>query len=435
MDRIVGEKYRLIKKIGAGSFGQIYSGEEISTHEKVAIKLESIKTKIPQLSYESKLYIIFSGGANVPKMRWFGVDGEHNVLVMDLLGKSLEDLFVANQRPFSLKTVLMLADQMISAVEYMHNKNFLHRDIKPDNFCIGLGNLSNQIYILDFGLSKKFRDMITHVHINYTDGRSLTGTARYASINSLKGIEQSRRDDMESLAYVWIYLLKGCLPWMGLDGKDRKQKYDRICSVKQKTSLETLCEGLPEEFITYLSSVKSLRFAETPNYLGYKKMFRKLFIRLGYEYDYKYDWLTPHKPPRPISKTPQTLEHKVRKQDDDDDFLLKPRQRMQREQSRDALPRPKLQKHPSVPQVRLTHIISTSSSSDDEAEAAPKPKKKTPTQTIQFQAQRASPRRTPPSTSTKRFSAALTSSPSSSRAAALPKWMMERPSSSYRSRK
>jgi casein kinase 1 len=200
---------------------------------------------------------------------------------------------VDNGKKLSLKTVLMLADQMISSVQYIHSKNYIHRDIKPDNFCIGRGSKGNQVFLIDFGLSKKYRDTTTHIHITYNDGNSLTGTARYASINSLKGIEQSRRDDMESLGYVWVYLLKGKLPWMGLDAKDRKSKYDKILSVKSKTSIEDLCEGLPEEFATYLYEVRSLRFAQEPDYSKYKDLFRKLFLKLGYIYDYKYDWIEP----------------------------------------------------------------------------------------------------------------------------------------------
>lgn len=302
MKKVVGEKYRLGKKIGAGSFGQIYTGEDINTHEKVSIKVEPCNCKVPQLSYESKLYMLFSGCTNVPKFYWFGVEDDNNYMVIDLLDKSLEDLLHICGGRMSLKTVLMLIDQMISSVEYLHNKNFVHRDIKPDNFLMGRKENANQVYIIDFGLSKSFCDTITHNHIPFSDGKSLTGTARYASVNALRGVEPSRRDDMESLGYVWIYLLKGNLPWMGLDAKDRKTKYDRICQVKANTSLEELCGEFPEEFTNYFNSVKSLRFAETPNYALYKKMFRCLFQKLGYEYDYKYDWSNPLKVPRSLPK-------------------------------------------------------------------------------------------------------------------------------------
>lgn len=209
--RICG-KYRLGRKIGNGSFGEIYLGTNIQTNEEVAIKLESVKTRNPQLLYESRIYRIIQGGPGIPAIHWFGVEGEFNILIIDLLGPSLEDLFNYSHRRFSLKTVLMLADQMLSRVEYMHAKNFLHRDVKPDNFLIGLGRKCNLLHVIDFGLAKKYRDPKTNQHIQYVEGKSLTGTARYTSINTHLGIEQSRRDDLEGLGYVFMYFLRGSLP-------------------------------------------------------------------------------------------------------------------------------------------------------------------------------------------------------------------------------
>lgn len=149
-------------------------------------------------------------------MHWFGVEGDYNAMVMDLLGQSLEDLFTQSKRMFSLKTVLMLADQILQRIEFLHQNHFIHRDIKPDNFLMGLGKTKHIVYIIDFGLSKRYRDPKTGEHIQYKDGKELTGTARYASVNTHLGIEQSRRDDLESIGYILIYLLKGSLPWMGL---------------------------------------------------------------------------------------------------------------------------------------------------------------------------------------------------------------------------
>lgn len=304
MDRVIGGHYRLRRRIGAGSFGEIYTAENLNSHRRVAVKMESVRSKVPQLAYESKLYAIFSGGTGIPRLHWFGTEGSQNVMVIDLLGKSLEDLFVQCRRKLSLKTVLMLADQMISCLEFIHSKNFIHRDIKPDNFVMGLGKSSNQVFIIDYGLSKKYRDQHTHNHIPYVEGKSLTGTARYASVGALKGNEQSRRDDLEALGYVWLYLLRGHLPWMGLNGRDQKQRYDRICEVKAKTSFTTLCEGFPEEFVKYFNYCRDLKFTEKPNYSELRKMFRDLFNKLGYVYDYKYDWVqnqtttTSHSTPR-----------------------------------------------------------------------------------------------------------------------------------------
>jgi casein kinase 1 len=290
MDRIVGTYYRLRRRIGAGSFGEIYSAEHIHTHRKVAVKLESIKSRVPQLCYEAKLYQLLQGGIGIPRLFWHGSEELQNVLVIELLGKSLEDLFVRCHRHLSLKTVLMLADQMISCVEYLHNKNFIHRDIKPDNFVMGTGPTSNQVFIIDYGLAKKYCDQHTQAHIPYAEGKSLTGTARYASVGALRGTEQSRRDDLEALGYVWVYLLRGSLPWMGLTGRDQQQKYDRICISKAQVSFDELCRGFPNEFVRYFQTVRTLRFPERPNYTELRHLFRALFIKQGFVYDYQYDW-------------------------------------------------------------------------------------------------------------------------------------------------
>ena len=228
MDLRVGSKYRLKKRIGAGSFGEIYAGENVTTHEEIAIKLEPARTRPPQLLSESKIYKALSGGTGIPAIKWYGVEGDYNVLVIELLGKSIEDLFVSCQRKFSLKTVLMLADQMLARIEYMHDKGYVHRDIKPDNFMMGIGSQSNMVYIIDFGLSKKYRDSRTQQHIPFREGKPFTGTARYSSINSHLGFEQSRRDDIESIGYILVYFLNGGLPWMGLHADNKKQKIEMI---------------------------------------------------------------------------------------------------------------------------------------------------------------------------------------------------------------
>ncbi|KAK9275098.1 hypothetical protein L1049_022357 [Liquidambar formosana] len=290
MEPRVGNKFRLGRKIGSGSFGEIYLGTNIQTNEEVAIKLENVKTKHPQLLYESKLYRILQGGTGIPNVRWFGVEGDYNVLVMDLLGPSLEDLFNFCSRKLSLKTVLMLADQMINRVEFVHSKSFLHRDIKPDNFLMGLGRRANQVYIIDFGLAKKYRDTSTHQHIPYRENKNLTGTARYASMNTHLGIEQSRRDDLESLGYVLMYFLRGSLPWQGLKAGTKKQKYEKISERKVSTSIEALCRGYPTEFASYFHYCRSLRFDDKPDYAYLKRIFRDLFIREGFQFDYVFDW-------------------------------------------------------------------------------------------------------------------------------------------------
>ena len=212
------------------------------------------------------------------------------MLVMDLMGPSLEALFDQTLRKFSLKSVLMLIDQMISRIEYIHNKHFLHRDIKPDNFCVGLNKTSHKVYLIDFGLAKRYiqRD---GKHIPYREGKNLTGTARYASINTHLGIEQACRDDMESIGYVAMYFLRGMLPWQGLKANNKRDKYERIKEKKLTTSVDVLCKGYPTEFATYLNQCRNLRFDERPAYATYKAMFKELLQINGYKFDYQYDWV------------------------------------------------------------------------------------------------------------------------------------------------
>ncbi|KAG4067357.1 hypothetical protein HA402_000348 [Bradysia odoriphaga] len=289
-DFVVGGKYRVIRKIGSGSFGDIYLGISVVCGEEVAIKMEALNARHPQLLYEYKLYKLMMGGVGIPRIRYYGQERNYNVLVMDLLGPSLEDLFNFCTRHFTIKTVLMLVDQMIGRLEFLHCKHFIHRDIKPDNFLMGIGRHCNKLFLIDFGLAKKYRDIRSRIHIAYREDKNLTGTARYASINAHLGIEQSRRDDLESLGYVMMYFNRGSLPWQGLKATTKKQKYERISEKKMSTPIEVLCKGFPAEFAMYLNYCRTLRFDESPDYMYLRQLFRILFRTLNHQYDYTFDW-------------------------------------------------------------------------------------------------------------------------------------------------
>mmetsp|Transcript_12940 Transcript_12940/g.12568 ORF Transcript_12940/g.12568 Transcript_12940/m.12568 type:complete len:390 (+) Transcript_12940:206-1375(+) len=290
MELRVARKFRVGPKIGSGSFGEIYAGTDVHSGEEVAIKLEPLKSKHPQLLYESKIYRVLQGGYGIPGVKWFGSEGDYNILVIDLLGPSLEDLFNYCGKKLSLKTVLMLADQMIARLEFMHSRSYIHRDVKPDNFLIGTSTRKHICHVIDFGLAKKYQDPRSGRHIPYIEGKNLTGTARYASVSTHLGVEQSRRDDMESLGFVLMYFLRGSLPWQGLKANTKKQKYQRILERKQATHPENLCAGYPTEFKDYFVHCSSLGFEDRPDYRFLKRNFKDLFERQSYEDDGIYDW-------------------------------------------------------------------------------------------------------------------------------------------------
>ena len=227
---------------------------------------------------------------------------------MELLDKSLEDLFQQCQKNFPLKTVCLIAQQMIDRLEYIHNKNIIHRDIKPDNFVMGL-NMSHIVYILDFGLSKKYRSSRTHQHIRFCSNKKLTGTARYASINALKGCEQSRRDDLEAIGYVLMYFLRGSLPWQGLKVNKGEDRYKKIYQKKKATKAEELCKDFPSELCDYINYTRNLDFEADPDYDYLRGLFTSIMIKNNIIYDFYFDWMKE----KPIVKEEKLIERYMKK--------------------------------------------------------------------------------------------------------------------------
>lgn len=209
---------------------------------------------------------------------------------MELLGNSLEDLFQKQHKQFSIKTTCMLGIQMIDRIEWVHNKLIVHRDIKPDNFVMGRGDSAHIVYLLDFGLSKKYWSSHLNSHLKFTINKKLTGTARYASINALRGCEQSRRDDLEAIGYVLLYFLRGSLPWQGLKMDKKDDRYKKIYEKKKATTAEELAKGFPSEMCEYIKYTRNLDFEAKPDYNYLRGLLKNIMMKNSFEFDYYYDW-------------------------------------------------------------------------------------------------------------------------------------------------
>tara|TARA_B110000211_G_C14093227_1_gene560759 strand:+ start:13639 stop:14541 length:903 start_codon:yes stop_codon:yes gene_type:complete len=282
-------KYTIVKKIGQGAFGKVYKARlRDSPNTIVAIKSEENEKNKTRLRHEIVIYNLLDGAVGFPKLYDSITTSSKIIIVMEYLGPNLEKLCRYCDKRFSLKTILMLAIQILNRIEKFHGLGYIHRDIKPDNFLIGVGEKKSRLYLIDFGLAKK---IITNgTHIRYRDKKSFTGSYRYSSIRNHKGIEQGRRDDLESIGYLLLYFLKGRLPWQGLGGSTKGEKKNRIFEKKNSTTLEDLCDGCPSAFYLYMKYCRILRFQEKPNYTLLKDLFINLFKKSDFKLDFIYDW-------------------------------------------------------------------------------------------------------------------------------------------------
>lgn len=292
INRLYGDIYQVEARIGGGAFSEVYRVMNRKDGKKFAAKFEDVKSNHQELYAEHKILLRVHQEGNVvgfTKQYYYGVTNSMNMLVIDLLGDSLEEKLEFCGGKFSMKTTLMVGDQILKRIEHLHKVKVIHRDLKPSNLLVGTGIQSQTIFLVDFGKAKKYMDS-EDVHIKMKNNKLPVGNVRYTSVNADKGHDQSRLDDLEALIYILIYFLKSKLPWQGLRASTICEKYKLIRATKAKTTPDVLCQGLPQEFAEMLEYVRLLKFDEKPDYSLIKECMKKVMAVNKYQLDYIYDW-------------------------------------------------------------------------------------------------------------------------------------------------
>ena len=305
--------YKIIRKVGSGAFGNVYKVESLKEPNKIyAMKVEEGDAhKKDRLKLEYNFYRELNMNEThpgIPKVFHFQrsliklpstddnpleVEETKNIMIMEYLGPSLEKLFAFHHRNFSLKTILMIGIQCLQRLEFIHNNGIIHRDIKPDNFLIGSNNDTKLcIHLIDFGLSKKYINLLNYEFNPFKNTKTFTGTYRFCSLRSHKRLEQGRRDDLEALGYMIIYFFRKELPWQHIKDDPKKKEYrsNLIFKMKKNLPLTELCEGCPDFMVTYIKYCRLLKYTEVPNYYYLISLFIQEMNKHEYKLDYKYDW-------------------------------------------------------------------------------------------------------------------------------------------------
>ncbi|KAA6403670.1 MAG: putative Casein kinase I [Streblomastix strix] len=298
---IIKNKYQIVEKINEGAFGEVYKLKIIDApvqneDEKeeilenfLAVKIESGSIFPSQIAIEAKIYKDMQGIQGFANKILAGTWRGYRLLIMDRLGPSIEEIFISSKRMFSLRTVLELGIQMIQRVKDLHEKGWIHRDLKPQNFVVGLGKLSKTIFLIDFGLARRY-EINQGKECVSVKKNNFAGTLRYWSVNTHMGIEQSRRDDLEAIGYIIIYLLKGFLPWQGQRGPNSRIRRQMIGDLKRKITMSELCKYLPNEIMGFLTYVRSLSLHQNPDYSYCIKLLRQAFINSGFLKSDSWEW-------------------------------------------------------------------------------------------------------------------------------------------------
>ena len=283
-NKYIFKKYKPIKKIGKGSFGNIYSAIRLKDKNVFAMKTEKLKKSKYNILESEAYYLYTLQGFGFPKLISFGHTKNYNILIETLLDKSLEDLYIKNKIESNLGDICLIGIQLLDRLEWIHSKDIIYRDIKPENFLLGI-NDPNVIYVIDFGLCKKYRSSKTGKHILPKITSKFNGNFQFASINALKGKESSRRDDLISLGYMLIFLLKKELPWKFKLGILNISKYFELIYLKETDGCGKLFKNLPEELIQFFKYKKTLKFEQEPNYTFLRSLLIKIIVNLKFDYE------------------------------------------------------------------------------------------------------------------------------------------------------
>ena len=308
-NKILLQKFKIIKRIGKGAFGSVYLGKDLSKEEYVAIKLEIRDQN--DIILERETYILYMlKGLGIPQVIAYGHNLKYNILIQELLGKSLDNLLFDKKYKLSLKDSCMAGIQILDRLEYIHNKGIIHRDIKADNFLIGIKK-KEIIYIIDFGLAKQYLNNKTGKHVKYCVNKKWSGTSRFASANTLKGIEPSRRDDMESFCYLLLYLMKGSLPWDQINEPSEINEILIIYKMKEYMPADIMFKDLPWQMSEFYKYCKNLNFEQKPNYNYLRKLLINILEYIGEKNDLYFSWIINISPS--INKSKTGIINRIRK--------------------------------------------------------------------------------------------------------------------------